>query len=91
MTFNGLLDKEVPKITLADFIRLCLAVDDDKVLYISVELCGRFNRYNEPIEPKKDIRITDPVLQPYYEYQIVGIYTTETINLILKEGENEHV
>lgn len=86
MTFNGLLNKEVPKITLADFIRLCLAVDDDKVLYISVELCGRFNRYNEPIESKA-ISIIDPVLQPYYEYQIVGFYTSETINLILKEGD----
>ena len=85
MTFNELLDKEVPKITLADFINLCLAADDDKV-YVDIEICGKGRRLNTPIKPGL-FRVIDPLLQPYYEYQIVGFYTYEHICLILKEGD----
>ena len=85
MTFDELLTKEVPKITLADFIRLCFAADDDKV-YIDIEILEKGSLWAIPIE-QEDIRIIDPVLQPYYDYQIIGFYTCERICLILKEGE----
>lgn len=83
MTFDELLTKEVPKITLADFIRLCLDGNDDKV-YIDIEVYD--NRLHSIYSMEKDtIRIIDPVLQPYYDYQIIGLYTCEKICLILKE------
>lgn len=80
MTFDELLTKELPKITLADFIRLCLSASDDKV-YIDIEILDKY-----PIE-ERDIRIIDPVLQPYYDYEIIGLYTCESIVLILEGGE----
>ena len=92
MTFNELLDKEVPKITLADFINLCLAAHDDKVR-INIELLEKGSIWTYPIE-QEDIRIIEPILQPYYEYQIIGFYTCENICLILKkdgEGERKNV
>lgn len=79
MRFNEMLDLN-PKLTLAEFINLCLKADDDKI-YIDIEIVNGSDIEN--------LRVIDSRLIPYYEYKIIGIYEAERIVLLIKKDNEE--
>lgn len=84
MTFDELLLRDDPKFYLYDFIKLCLAGNDDKVR-IDTEIIDSDGRIDLD-RSLEDVRVIDDSLVPYYEYQIIGIYTTNNFVIMLKEG-----
>lgn len=84
MTFDELLLRDDPKFYLYDFIKLCLAGNDDKVR-IDTEIIDSDGRIDLD-RSLEDVRVIDDALVPYYEYQIIGIYTTNNFIIMLKEG-----
>ena len=84
MTFDELLLRDDPKFYLYDFIKLCLAGNDDKVS-IDTEIIDSDGRIDLD-RSLEDVRVIDDALLPYYEYQIIGIYTTNNFVVMLKEG-----
>ena len=86
MTFDELLLRDDPKFYLYDFIKLCLAGNDDKVR-IDTEIIDSDGRIDLD-RSLEDVRVIDDSLVPYYEYQIIGIYTTNNFVIMLKEVNN---
>ena len=84
MTFDELLLRDDPKFYLYDFIKLCLTGNDDKVS-IDTEVIDSDDRIDLD-RSLEDVRVIDDALVPYYEYQIIGIYTTNNFIIMLKEG-----
>ena len=78
MSFDELLLSEDPLFKLCDFIKLCINADDDKV-YIDIDTFDNSVEFT-------DVRVIDPILQPYYTWYIKGIYEANRTVLILEKS-----